>query len=102
MAVSTIKKHTPSWEHVGDVYWWANSWTCPADGFIEVYVYPSAQNWVFMISDSTAPDTGWSHRMIGHTTGSKSMQFFVKKGAVLKTHTMTNVQSINIQYYKFT
>jgi len=105
--MSILNKVLPSdhyiegWEYVGDVYWWQDSWTCPEDGFIEVNVNPSANGWYYRISDSTHPDTGWSHRMGGNYTYSQSQTYFVKKGAVLRNHSMGNVASINVWYYKF-
>ena len=91
-----------SWEYVGDVYWWGNTWTVPDDGFIEVYVEPSASNWYWRISDSKAPDTGWSHRLTGANALTVSQEFFVKKGAVLGTYNMNAVGTAHVYYYKFT
>ena len=91
-----------SWEYVGDVYWWGNTWTVPDDGFIEVYVEPSASNWYWRISDSKAPDTGWSHRLSGANALTVSQEFFVKKGAVLGTYDMNAISTAHVYYYKFT
>lgn len=91
-----------SWEYVGDVYWWGNTWTVPDDGFIEVYVEPSASNWYWRISDSKAPDTGWSHRLSGANALTVSQEFFVKKGAVLGTYDMNAINTAHVYYYKFT
>lgn len=90
-----------TWEYVGDVYWWSNTWTVPDDGFIEVHVTPSAENWYFRISDTKAPDTGWSHRMSGANALTVSQEFFVKKGAVLGTAGLSSITTINVYYYKF-
>lgn len=91
-----------SWEYVGDVYWWGNTWTVPDDGFIEVYVEPSAANWYWRISDSKAHDTGWSHRLTGANGLTVSQEFFVKKGAVLGTYDMNAINTAHVYYYKFT
>ena len=91
-----------SWEYVSDVYWWGNTWTVPDDGFIEVYVEPSASNWYWRISDSKAPDTGWSHRLSGANALTVSQEFFVKKGAVLGTYDMNAINTAHVYYYKFT
>ena len=103
MATSKIQKVIPSWEYVGDVYWWGNSWTCPADGFIEVVVEPSAATWKWFISDSKAADTGWSHRLAGANSTTVSYTFFVKKGAVLKTVSgqISSISTAHVYYYKF-
>ena len=90
-----------TWEYVGDVYWWGHTWTVPDDGFIEVYAEPSASNWYFRISDTKAPDTGWSHRMAGANSVTVSQVFFVKKGAVLGTAGLNAVTTIRVYYYKF-
>lgn len=90
-----------TFEYVGDVYWWSDTWTVPADGFIEVVAEPNAANWYWRISDSKAPDTGWSHRMGGATNVTVSQIFFVKKGAVLGTHSMNNVGTARVHYHKF-
>ena len=95
-------RYIQSWEYVGDVYWWGNTWTVPDDGFIEVYVEPSASNWYWRISDSKAPDTGWSHRLTGANALTVSQEFFVKKGAVLGTSSMNAVSTVHVYYYKFT
>lgn len=102
MAVSTIKmdNHIPSWEYVGDVYWWGNSWTCPDDGFIELNVTPSASNWYWYVRDTTAP-TGWSHNMMGANQNQQSMTFMVKKGSVLSTATSSGLGTAHAYYYKF-
>ena len=101
MAVSTLKKKTPSWEYVGDVYWWSDSWTCPADGFIELTVLPNASGWYWYISDSKAGTTSWSHCMTGNNTNQQSLTIFVKQGAVLKTALMNSVKTAHAYYYKF-
>ncbi len=95
-------RYIQSWEYVGDVYWWGNTWTVPDDGFIEVYVEPSASNWYWRISDSKAPDTGWSHRLTGANALTVSQEFFVKKGAVLGTSSINAVSTAHVYYYKFT
>ena len=99
--ITKILGSHPSWTYVGDVYWWGNTWTVPDDGFIEVVVEPSASNWYWRISDSKAPDTGWSHRMAGANGSTVSQVFFVKKGAVLGTYNMDNISAIHVYYYKF-
>lgn len=101
MAVSTLKKRTPSWEYVGDVYWWDNSWTCPADGFIELRVTPNASGWYWYVSNSKAGTTGWSHCMSGDSTNQHSLTIFVKQGAVLKTALLNSVRNAQAYYYKF-
>lgn len=101
MAVSTIKKGTPSWSYVGDVYWWDNSWTCPADGFIEAKVAPNSSSWYWYISDTEFADTGWSHCMTGNSSNQQNMTFFVKKGSVLSTATMSGISTARAYYYKF-
>ena len=72
--LSALKEKTPSWEYVGDVYWWSNSWTCPADGFIELMVTPNTSNWYWYVRDSTAPNS-WSHCMTGNNTNQQSSRF---------------------------
>lgn len=99
--LTKILKSKLTWDYVGDVYWWGNTWTVPNDGFIEVFVDPSASNWYWRISDSKAPDTGWSHRMTGANGLTVSQIFFVKKGAVLKTYDMSGISTIHVYYYKF-
>lgn len=102
MAVSTLKRRDiPSWEYVGDVYWWSNSWTCPADGFIEFSVDPSQANWRWFISDSKAPDTGWSHRMSGNSLNGSNLVVFAKEGAVFSTADMIALTAAHAYYYKF-
>lgn len=101
MGVGTIKKKTPSWEYVGDVYWWSNTWTCPADGFIELCAEPNASTWQWYVSDSEAHDTGWSHRMTGNSTNSATMIVFAKEGAVFGTARLTAVSTAHAYYYKF-
>ena len=102
MAVSKIKKPTPSWEYVGDAYWWGGSWICPADGFIELMAVPNADNWYWYVSDSLAADTGWSHCLSGNKTYQRSMTFMVKKGAELKNATLSGIGTAKAYYYKFT
>lgn len=101
MAVSTLKKKTPSWEYVDDVYWWSNSWTCPADGFIELMVAPSASGWYWYVSNSEAGTKSWSHCMTGNNTNQQSLTIFVKQGAVLKTALLNSVNTAHAYYYKF-
>ena len=102
MAVSTLKRRDiPSWEYVGDVYWWERSWTCPADGFIELNVIPSASNWYRYISNSKAGQTNWSHCMSGNGANQRSLTIFVKQGAVLTTAMMNSVTTAHAYYYKF-
>ena len=91
----------PSWTYVGDVYWWDSTWTVPDDGFIEVHAEPSGNNWYLRISDSKAPDTGWSHRMAGANNATVSQVFFVKKGAVISTSSVAAVSVVHAYYYKF-
>ena len=102
MAVSTIKmdNHIPSWEYVGDVYWWANSWTCPADGFVEFNVVPNASSWYWYVRDSVAP-AGWSHCMTGGNQNQQSMTVFAKKGAVFSTANINGIGTAHAYYYKF-
>ena len=99
--ITKILGSHPSWTYVNDVYWWGNTWTVPDDGFIEVYAEPNASNWYLRISDSKVPDTGWSHRMAGADNVSVSQQFFVQKGAVLSTHSLSAVSMVRVYYYKF-
>lgn len=99
--ITKILGSHPSWTYVGDVYWWGNTWTVPDDGFIEVFAEPSQSNWYFRISDTKAPDTGWSHRMAGANNATVSQVFFVKKGAVLGTAGLYAVNTIHVYYYKF-
>ena len=102
MAVSTIKRRDiPSWEYVGNVYWWENSWTCPADGFIELMVAPSANDWYWYINDSKAGQTSWSHCMSGNGANQRSLTIFVKQGAVLTTAMINAVNTARANYYKF-
>lgn len=101
MAVSTLKRRDiPSWEYVGNVYWWENSWTCPADGFAEVNVAPSGSSWYWYIKDSTAP-SGWSHCLAGANTYQQTLAFFVKAGSMLSTADMGAVRTARADYYKF-
>lgn len=99
--LSALKEKPSSWEYVGDVYWWGNSWTCPADGFIEFKVGPNASNWYWYISNSKAGTAGWSHCMTGNNTNQQSLTVFVKQGAVLKTAMINSVNTANAYYYKF-
>lgn len=101
MAVSTLKRRDiPSWEYVGDVYWWERSWTCPADGFIELAVTPNANAWYWYVRDSEAP-TGWSHCMSGANQYQQNLTTPVKKGAVLSTAQSTGLGTAHAYYYKF-
>lgn len=99
--LTKILKSKLTWDYVGDVYWWGNTWTVPDDGFIEVHAEPSGNNWYLRISDTLAPDTGWSHRMAGANNATVSQIFFVKKGAVLKTYSMSAISTIHVYYFKF-
>lgn len=103
--LSELNSKTLDWEYVGNVYWWSNTWTCPANGFIEVTL-TSSQNatyWYWYISDSKeATSSGWSHRISGYGGQvTKSVVFFVKKGAVLGTSSMGSVSTAQVFYYKF-
>lgn len=101
MATSTIKRSTPHLEYVQDVYWWNNSWTCPADGMLQFVIIPSASNWAWYVSDSSNPDTGWSHRFASGT--STNCTYFVPctKGAVFQTSQIYAVSSAKVEYFKW-
>ena len=100
MATSKIQKTTPSWEYVGNVYWWDGSWTCPADGFIELNVAPNANNWYWYIYDSSSP-TGWSHCMAGANQGQQTMVVPAKKGATFSSAMGNGLGTVQAFYYKF-
>lgn len=87
------------WEKVGDVYWGSGSWTVPQNGFIEVNVTPSANNWYLYITDSFVGDT-WSHTLSGTNTNRLGRSIPVRKGAVLSTAASNNVSSVSAKYFK--
>ena len=96
------KNYIPSWESMGEVYWGTGTWTVPEDGFLLIYIEPSTTNWYYRISDSSVPDTGWSYRW-GSTSSalSQSDTCLVKKGAILKDHSKSNVSAVHAFYFKF-
>lgn len=98
--ILSVMQSRPSWTYVGDVYWGNNTWTVPENGFLEIYIEPSGTNWRLFISDTTAPDTGWSHRYSGAYGQTTSHILPVKKGATLSTYTKTNITTIRCYYYK--
>ena len=98
--IMSVMQSRPSWTYVGDVYWWANTWTVPDNGYLEIFIEPSGANWNWYISDSSCPDTGWSHRYSGNRQATQSHIIPVKKGAVLKTANMSGIGTAHCYYYK--
>lgn len=97
--VSAAFAKTIDWDSVTDVAWGTSTWEAPENGFMEILVTPSTNNWYFYITDTWVGGT-WSHTMSGTNTNRISITFPVHKGAVLSTAQRSNVSSFIARYYK--
>ena len=105
MAVSTIKmdNHIPSWEYVGDVYWWSNSWTCPADGIAVAQVgYTSANaDAYWYIRDASLSMNVANLTIRGANGTTASTAFPVIKGHTYSTSASAQIGTAHVYFYKF-
>lgn len=105
MAVSKIgmDNHIPSWEYVGDVYWWGNSWACPADGIVVAQVSYNTSNVdaYWYISDASLSMNVANLTMRGANGTTASTAFPVIKGHTYSTSALAQVNTAHAYYYKF-
>lgn len=100
--LSTLNNKTLDWQYVGDVYWWSNTWTCPANGFLNIIIIPSAASWYWYVGDTKhGGDGGWSYRFTGAENINQSFVIFCKKDSVLSTKQVRSCNTIYCYYYKF-
>lgn len=100
--LSTLNNKTLDWQYIGDVYWWSNTWTCPANGFLNIIIIPSGASWYWYVGDTQhGGDTGWSYRFVGAENINKSFVIFCKKNSVFSTRQIRSCNTISCYYYKF-
>ena len=100
MASSKIPK-IPKWEYVDNVYWWQNSWTCPADGIAiaEMVTNTSGQKAYWYIQDTnTAQQLAKMNQTADGT--SQTIMFPVIKGHIYNTSAISAIQYAYVYYFK--
>lgn len=95
-----LTRVSPKFAEPTDVYWGNGSWTCPADGFLNVKVVSSdsASYTLTYISD-TNNDVKGSIYGVG-SGGTFTTMFPVYKGVTYKTFYALNTRSIKAMYSK--
>lgn len=106
MATSNIKKPDatmPKTRYVGNVYWWGNTWKCPADGFLVVKMAMNtsgaAAYWYVKDDTRNAQIANLTYPKADGTTASTMVP--VQKDHVYSTSAQSAVQYAYADYYEF-